>query len=159
MNGLDLAILLILVLFLVKGIWKGLIRQFCSLAGIAFGILLSWCFSSFLGAELARLFGWSLRISVVVVGAMLFFAGILAFFVLSFYLGKMAKQPVLAVLNRFSGALFGVIEGVVILAVVIYLLTLWPMVARKTVVQASTLSPPFVRLGATILQDTPVVRP
>jgi hypothetical protein len=48
---------------------------------------------------------------------------------------------------------------VVILAVVIYLLTLWPMVARKAVVQASTLSPPFVRLGAIILQDTPAARP
>jgi membrane protein required for colicin V production len=90
---------------------------------------------------------------------MLFFAGVLAFFVLGFYLGKLAKQPVLAVLNRFSGALFGVIEGVIILAVVIYLLTLWPLVARKPVVQAATLSPPFVRLGAVILQDTPAARP
>jgi uncharacterized membrane protein required for colicin V production len=90
---------------------------------------------------------------------MLFFAGVLAFFVLGFYLGKLAKQPVLAVLNRFSGALFGGIEGVIILAVVIYLLTLWPLVARKEVVQAATLSPPFVRLGAIILQDTPVIKP
>jgi membrane protein required for colicin V production len=159
MNGLDLAILLILVLFLVKGLWKGLIRQLCSLAGIILGIFLSWGFSTILGPELARLSGWSLRVSIVVVGAMLFFAGILAFFVLGFYLGKLATQPVLAVLNRFGGALFGTIEGVVILAVLIYLLTLWPMVARKTVVQASTLAPPFVHLGAVILQDTPVARP
>ena len=159
MNGLDLAILLILVLFLVKGLWKGLIRQLCSLAGIVLGIFLSWSFSTILGPELARLSGWPLRVSIVVVGAMLFFAGVLAFFVLGFYLGKLTAQPVLAVLNRFVGALFGVIEGVVILAVVIYLLTLWPMVARKAVVQASTLSPPFVRLGAVILQDTPAARP
>ena len=159
MNGLDLAILLILVLFLVKGLWKGLIRQLCSLAGIVLGVFLSWSFSDILGPELARLSGWSPRVSVVVVGSMLFFTGILAFFILGFYLGKLAKQPVLAVLNRFSGALFGVIEGVVILAVVIYLLTLWPMVARKEVVQTATLTPPFVRLGAAILQDTPVTRP
>ena len=159
MNGLDLAILLLLVLFLVKGLWKGLIRQLCALAGIVLGIFLSWAFSSTLGPELARLSGWSPRVSIVIVGAMLFFAGVLAFFVLGFYLGKLAAQPVLAVLNRFGGALFGVVEGVVILAVVIYLLTLWPMVARKEVVQASTLSPPFVRLGAIILQDTPAARP
>lgn len=158
MNGLDLAILLILVLFLIKGLWKGLIRQLCSLAGIVLGIFLSWGFSTILGPELARLSGWPLRVSIIVVGAMLFFAGVLAFFVLGFYLGKLATQPVLAVLNRFTGALFGVIEGVVILAVVIYLLTLWPMVARKEVIQRSTLSPPFVRLGAVILQDTPVAR-
>lgn len=159
MNGLDLAILLILVLFLVKGLWKGLIRQLCSLAGIILGILLSWSFSTTLGPELARLSGWSQQVSIGIVGAMLFFVGFLTFFVLGFYLGKLATQPVLAVLNRFGGALFGVIEGVVILSVVIYLLTLWPMVARKTVVQTATLSPPFVRLGAVILQDTPVVRP
>lgn len=158
MNGLDLAILLILVLFLIKGLWKGLIRQLCSLAGIVLGIFLSWGFSTILGPELARLAGWPLRVSIVVVGAMLFFAGVLAFFVLGFYLGKLATQPVLAVLNRFTGALFGEIEGVVILAVVIYLLTLWPMVARKEVIQRSTLSPPFIRLGAVILQDTPVAR-
>jgi membrane protein required for colicin V production len=159
MNGLDLAILLILFLFLVKGLWKGLVRQLCSLAGIVLGIFLAWSFSATLGPELARLSGWPLRVSIGVVGAMLFFAGVLVFFVLGFYLGKLATQPVLAVLNRFFGALFGLIEGVVIFAVVIYLLTLWPLVARKAVVQASTLSPPFVRLGAVILQDTPVTRP
>ena len=158
MNGLDLAILLILVLFLIKGLWQGLIRQLCSLAGIVLGIFLAWSFSANLGAELARLTSWSLRVSVVIVGAMLFFAAVLAFFVLGFYLGKVAAQPVLAVLNRFCGALFGLIEGVVILAVVIYLFTLWPMVARKEVVKSATLSPPFVHLGAVILQDAPVVR-
>lgn len=159
MNGLDLGILLILVLFLIKGLWKGLIRQLCSLAGIVLGCFLAWGFSATLGPELARLCDWSLRVSVVIVGAMLFFAGVLAFFVLGFYLGKLATQPILAALNRFGGALFGVIEGVVILSVVIYLFTLWPVVARKEVVQSSTLSPPFVRLGAVILQDAPVVRP
>lgn len=158
MNGLDLAILVLLALFLVKGLWKGLIRQLCSLAGIVLGCFLSWSFSAPLGPELARLTSWSPRISVVVVGTMLFFAGVLAFFILGFYLGKIAKQPVLAVLNRFSGALFGLIEGVVILAVLIYLLTLWPMLARIEVVKTSALSPPFIHLGAVILQDTPVVR-
>ncbi len=59
MNGLDLAILLILCLFLVKGLWKGLIRQLCALAGIILGIFLSWSFSATLGPELARLSGWS----------------------------------------------------------------------------------------------------
>jgi membrane protein required for colicin V production len=159
MNGLDLAILLILLLFLVKGLWKGLIRQLCALAGIVLGIFLSWSFSTTLGPELARLSGWSAQVSSVIVGARVFFAGVLAFCVPGFYLGKLAAQPVLAVLNRFGGALFGVVAGVVILAVVIYLLTLWPMLARKAVVQVSTLSPPFVRLGAVILQDTPAARP
>lgn len=159
MNGLDLAILLILCLFLVKGLWKGLVRQICSLAGIALGIVLSWSFSATLGPELARLSGWPPRVSLVIVGAMLFFVGVLVFYVLGFYMGKLATQPVLAVLNRFGGALFGLIEGVALLAVVIYLLTLWPMVARKGVVQASTLSPPFVRLGAVILQDAPLAKP
>lgn len=158
MNGLDLAILGLLFLFLVKGLWKGLVRQLSSLAGIVLGCFLSWSFSATLGPELARLTGWSPRVSVVVVGAMLFFVGILVFFILGFYLEKLAALPVLAVLNRFGGALFGLAEGVVILAVLIYLLTLWPLVARKEVVKTSTLSPPFIHLGAVILQDMPVVR-
>lgn len=157
MNGLDLTILIVLGLFLVKGIWKGLIRQLCYFAGIALGWFLSWSFSGLLGPELARLTGWSLRVSTVTVGCLLFFSGVLAFFILGFYLGKFAEQPVLAVVNRFGGALFGLIEGVVILAVVLYLLTLWPMVARKPAVQASTLAPPFVRLGAVILRDAPAL--
>lgn len=158
MSSLDVTIFVILLLFLVKGLWKGLIRQLCALAGIGLGIFLSWSLSATLGSELARLTGWSPRVSLVITGAMLFFAGVLALFVLGFYLGKIAKQPVLAVINRFGGGLFGLVEGVVILSVVIYLLTLWPMVARKEGVRNSTLAPPFIDLGAVILQDTPVVR-
>jgi membrane protein required for colicin V production len=158
MNGLDLGILLILALFLGKGLWKGLIRQLCSLAGIILGAFLAWSFSAILGPELARLCGWSPRVSIVVVGALLFFAGVLAFFVLGFYLGKLAKLPILAALNRFGGALFGLIEGVVILSVLIYLLTLWPLLARKEVVKNSVLAPPFIQLGGVVLQDRPVLR-
>lgn len=156
MNGLDSAILVVLVVFLIKGIWRGLIRQLCALAGIVLGVFLAWSFSSVLGPELARLAGWSPRVSVAVVGCLLFFSGVLTFFILGFYLGKLTEQPVLAGLNRIGGGLFGVIEGVVLLAVILYLLTLWPVVARQPVVRDATLTPPFLRLGAVILRDTPI---
>lgn len=155
MNGLDITILVVLALFLIKGIWRGLIRQLCSLAGIVLGVFLAWSFTPLLGPELARLAGWSPRIGLAVVGCLLFFAGVLVFIIVGFYLGKLAEQPILAALNRIVGGLFGLIEGVVLLAVVLYLLTLWPMVARQPVVKGATLTPPFIRLGGVILRDTP----
>lgn len=155
MNGVDAVILALLLLFLIKGLWKGLIRQLCALAGVALGIVLAWSFSQILGPELARLTGWPLQASVAAVGCLLFFSGVLTIFILGSYLGRIADQPVLAVLNRLGGAIFGLAEGVVILAVVLYLLTLWPMVRRQPVMERATLTPPFVRLGAVILRDVP----
>lgn len=154
MNGIDLAILIVLGLFLIKGVWRGLIHQLCAIVGIVLGTFLAWSFTAVLGPELAHLTGWSSRPSLAVVAALLFFSGVLALMVLRFYLDKAAKKPVLAELNRISGGLFGLIEGVVLLAVVIYLLTLWPMVARQPVVKSATLTPPFIRLGGVILCDT-----
>src|SRR5512133_3175833 len=106
MNGIDLTILIVLGLFLVKGIWRGLIRQLCAIAGIVLGGFLAWSFTPVLGPELARLTGWSPRPSLAVVGCLLFFSGVLALFILGFYLGKLAEQPVLAGLNRIGGGFF-----------------------------------------------------
>jgi membrane protein required for colicin V production len=44
MNPVDIAILVVLGQFLVKGAWRGLLREVCSLAGLVLGGFLGFSF-------------------------------------------------------------------------------------------------------------------
>lgn len=154
MNGIDLTILVLLGLFLGKGIWRGLIRELCGLLGIALGVFLAWQFSLPLGNELAQRLHLAPRPSVLLVGVMLFGVGVLAFFILGFYLGKLTAVPIFGGLNRLGGGLLGLLEGVVVLAVVLHVLAVQPYPrSLGAALSRAQLAPPFIELGGVILRD------
>jgi membrane protein required for colicin V production len=127
MNVVDIAILVILTAFLVKGLVRGLLKELCSLIGLLGGAVLAFIFH----ASLADLLVQSLRIpsTVAVVAAFLaiFLTTILVFAVLGYLLSRFVNLLFLGGLNRLAGGFFGLAEGVVLLAVILYALSLSPL--------------------------------
>jgi membrane protein required for colicin V production len=148
MNLVDIAILLILTAFLVKGLVRGLLKELCSLIGLLGGAVLAYCFH----VSLADLLAQSLRVpsAVAVVAAFLaiFLTTILFFAVLGHLLSRFVKLIFLGGLNRLAGGIFGLAEGVVLLAVILFALSLRPLPeVLRPAFNGSELSPPFVNLG------------
>lgn len=153
MNGVDIAILGTLTLFFVKGVWRGLVRELCALAGVTAGAALAWYLAPSLGLSLGRLFHLEARNGIIAAGVLLFLVGILLFALVGLLLGKLANLPLIGGFNRVAGALLGLVEGVVVLAVVLCLLASNPFPkALAPHLRSATLAPPFVELGGTILQ-------
>jgi membrane protein required for colicin V production len=149
MNVVDIAILVILAAFLVKGLVRGLLKEFCSLIGLLGGAVLAFSFH----ASLADLLVQSLRVpsAVAVVAAFLalFLTTMLLFAVLGHLLSRFVNLLFLGGLNRLAGGFFGLAEGVVLLAVLLYALSLRPLPGSlQTVFKGSELAPPFIHLGA-----------
>lgn len=148
MNVVDITILLILVAFLVKGLVRGLLKELCSLVGLLGGAVLAFSFHGSLADMLVQSLRFPPSAAVVTAFLALFLTTILFFAVLGRLLSRFVNLLFLGGLNRLAGGFFGLAQGVVLLAVLLFALSLRPLPGLlRPAFQGSELSPPFVHLG------------
>ncbi|NLC71573.1 MAG: CvpA family protein [Desulfuromonadaceae bacterium] len=148
MNYLDIAILVILGLFLLKGAWRGLLREICSLAGLLLGAFLALSFHEPLGQILTESFRLPPTLANIASFLLLFLITVIFFGVLGFLLSKFVKLIFLGGLNRVAGAVFGLGEGALLIAIVLFVATMGETPRfLQPLVKDSQLAPPFIELG------------
>jgi membrane protein required for colicin V production len=145
MNAIDIAILVVLSTFLGKGLWLGLVHELCGLAGLGVGTILAARYHAPLAETLpawANLPPWLVTAACF---ATLFLVTLICFGLLGVVLARFLKLIFLGGLNRVLGGLFGLVQGVLLLALALYGLsaTDWLKATR----QQSRLAPPFAVLG------------
>lgn len=113
MTWLDYAVIALLVLSIAWGSWRGLVHEVISLAGW----IMAFLAANLLAAPLAATFPAGMRQELrVVVAFVLVFVGTLVLATLvSALVTGFVRVSVLHSLNRWLGALFGLLRGVLIL--------------------------------------------
>jgi len=155
MNGLDIAILVVLAGFLIKGLLRGLLKEVCSLVGLFAGAFLAFRFHGPLAEVLLTKVDLPVPLAVGITFTTLFLATMIFFLVLGYLLSKFIKLIFLGGFNRVAGGFFGLAQGVLLLAVVLFALSLRPLPwGLDSVLKQSQLSPPFVGLGDAILEGS-----
>jgi membrane protein required for colicin V production len=145
MNAVDIAILVVLAVCLGKGLWLGLVHELCGLAGLGIGTILAARYHTPLAEALpawASLPPWLAQ--AVCFGA-LFLVTLIGFGLLGVVLSRFLKLIFLGGFNRVLGGLFGLVQGVLLLALALYGLSTTDWL--KASCQQSRLAPPFVALG------------
>ena len=107
MNGIDIAILVILCGFLLKGLLRGLFKEVCSLAGLFVGAFLAFRYHGPLADALLEQADIPAQIAVAICFTVLFLATMVFFLVLGFLLSRFVKLLFLGGFNRLIGGLFG----------------------------------------------------
>jgi membrane protein required for colicin V production len=155
MNGIDIAILVILCGFLLKGLLRGLLKEVCSLAGLFVGAFLAFRYHGPLAEALLRKVDLPAEIAVAITFTVLFLATMIFFMVLGFLLSRIIKLLFLGGFNRLIGGFFGLSQGVLLLAVLLFALSLRPLPwGMDNVMKKAYLAPPFVDLGDAVLQGS-----
>ncbi len=151
MGLVDIAILVILGGFLLKGILRGLLKEVCSLLGLVLGGVFAFTFHLPLAGVLQSSFNLPDQLCIWGSFLVIFLSMIALFAVLGFVLNRFVKLIFLGGFNRLAGAIFGIIQGVVLLAMILLALdsSVAPDIARQWV-RGSELAPPFVTLGKSI---------
>lgn len=159
MNLFDIAILFLLAGFILKGLWRGLLRELCSLCGLFGGLFLAMRFHAPLAELLIERVAWPNQLCVVIAFAALFLLTVIFFGLLGFVLSRFIKLLFLGGFNRVAGALFGLVQGGLLLTLVLYGLSLSPLPSPvRDLFEQSQLAPPLVRFGDTLLhQGGPVL--
>jgi len=155
MNGIDIAILVILCGFLLKGLLRGLLKEVCSLAGLFVGAFLAFRYHGPLAETLLKQVDLPAEIAVAITFTVLFLATMIFFMVLGFLLSRIVKLLFLGGFNRLIGGFFGLSQGVLLLAVLLFALSLRPLPwGMDKVMKKAYLAPPFVDLGDAVLQGS-----
>ena len=155
MNGIDVAILVILCGFLLKGLLRGLLKEVCSLAGLFVGAFLAFRYHGPLADALLERVELPTQIAVAITFTVLFLATMVFFLVLGFLLSRFVKLLFLGGFNRLIGGAFGLSQGVLLLAVVLFALSLRPIPwGMDKMMKKAYLAPPFVGLGGAVLKGS-----
>ncbi|MBW6511364.1 MAG: CvpA family protein [Desulfuromonadaceae bacterium] len=148
MNLLDSGILVILAAFLAKGLLRGVLKEICSLLGLVGGALLAYHYHPPLAELVGELLALSPQMATAVAFVTIFSTAMLLFSVFGSVFSKLIRLLFLGGANRVLGGFFGLTQGVVLLAMVLYALTLKPAPQPvPEMLKASQLAPPFIELG------------
>lgn len=151
MNWVDIVLGLVIVSFIALGVYRGIIREALSLAGMVIGI--------FAGFKLYEVVGWHLEGFLGAGPGIANLAAFLGIFVIILavfaYLGhllkKGAEKVFIAWLDRTMGGIFGAAKGLIISSVIALILALFPFTDKlENDLQSSVIGPHIVKIGPAI---------
>ena len=119
MNYIDIVIALLLAFGLIRGYFKGFIVEITSLAGLVLGIYGAIHFSYFLSNILKNYVSWDASMMQLVSFAGTFIIILVLISILGKVFTKIAESIALGFLNKFLGALFGLLKVGLIVSVVL----------------------------------------
>ncbi|MCR4439941.1 MAG: CvpA family protein [bacterium] len=127
MNYFDITILTIILIFIFVGWRKGLLAEVVGLIGIAAALVMAVRFGPDAGRVFARRFHLP-ELLAVFAGFALVFGGVWMFFhIFKSALEKVLSPMAIKWLDKLGGLLLGVVEGVVVASILIFLFSLTPL--------------------------------
>ena len=153
MNWIDLTLLVVLLLFGLRGYFRGLFREIFSLAGLIAGFLGAARYAEPVAAFAAT--HWDPGPIILKGGSFVlcFFVVYVSFNLAGWLLHRSAKLLFLQTVNRLGGVVFGVGKGAALAALLVFTLTsttLMPPSAREKLADAYLVSP-LARLAETLI--------
>ena len=153
MNWFDFAILGVILLSTVIGIWRGFVREALSLAGWVLSIWLAFVFAPQFAELLAGMIDQEmiryLVAFLVILVVVLLLAGIL-----TALLARLVDATGLKGTDRSVGLLFGAVRGALLVAILVLLAGLTQM-PEESWWQESMLLPPFIELATWLAELVP----
>lgn len=127
MNFVDILIWGVLLLFVVKGFLKGLVKEACSLLGLLAGGWAAFKYHHYLAEIIRPFIHLPQSIALVLSFIFIFLVIGLLFYLFGHLLTVVCKIMLLGGINRIGGVLFGFLEGAFLLCMVLYFFTAMPM--------------------------------
>ncbi len=153
MIWVDYAILGLIFISLVIGLFRGLIREAFSLFTWIIAIWIGLSFSRKFSVFLEPVINYpSARIAAAFV--VLFFVTLILGGIISFLLSALVEKTGLTGTDRFAGMLFGIARGMVVVAVLVMLAGLTPL-PEDSWWKKSKLIPPFQSLAVWLRDQVP----
>lgn len=153
MIWIDYAILALIAVSLIIGLVRGFVKE-------AFSLLM-WVLAIWVGLNFSREFSGFLTSLISLPSARIAAAFAILFFItlilggaIGFLLGELIKKTGLTGTDRFAGMLFGIVRGMVVVAVCVMLAGLTPL-PEDSWWKESVLIPPFQSLALWLREQLP----
>lgn len=121
MNYLDVVLGALLLWGLIRGFMKGLLVEIATLIGFVAGIYAAIHFSFYLSSYLQKIVSWEKNTINLVSFAVTFLIVICSLYFLGKALTKVADAATLGLMNKFMGAIFGLVKmGLILSALLLF---------------------------------------
>jgi membrane protein required for colicin V production len=153
MNILDIFILVILGFCLVRGIFRGIIKELTSIVGVFIGFFMAYNFYPDVALVISRFFTNKAYLNIVsffLIFAVLF----LAVGLVGVILKHLFKAVALGWLDRAAGAIFGFVKAVLIVSVLLVPLTTY-LPQKSPVIRDSILAPYATKISQVLVTVVP----
>jgi membrane protein required for colicin V production len=154
MNWIDVTLLVVLLLFGLRGYFRGLFREVFSLLGLAAGFLGAARYAESVGAFIAQYWNASPIVLKGLGFVICFFVIYVLFNLIGWLLHRSAKALFLQTVNRFGGIVLGFGKGLALAALAVFVVTsttLVPPAARQKLEQSYLVSP-LANLADTLIR-------
>ena len=154
MNLLDLVLAVILGYCLVRGVFRGLIKELSSIIGVVGGFYAAYTYYPLLAQQLGK---WPINPGYVnlISFLIIFILVCLIIGVAGVVIKYLMNIAFLGWTDRVSGALFGAVKGILITSVVILVLTTF-LPDNSKIIKKSWVAQNTMRISALLIKATPV---
>jgi membrane protein required for colicin V production len=120
MNILDIIIIAIVALFILRGLWKGLVRQIIGIAGAVVAVIVAIKFSGVMAAKF--LTGFQPSTGYIIMFLAILVACMIAASLIAALIGKLTSAVGLGIPNRIAGGILGGLKGYFLMAAIVLIL-------------------------------------
>lgn len=138
MTVIDISLLVLLGGFLLAGFWFGLIHMIGAIIGVVFGALISSRVFEYVAQFFHALTDWNLNLLRILSFTIIFIlinriVGLLIH-VIDKAFAVIAIIPFMKTFNRLLGALLGLLEGTLVLGLIVYVASKFPISAASEII-------------------------
>ena len=143
MNLFDIIVIVILGYCLIRGIFRGLVKELSSIIGVFGGFYAAYTYYPVLAKPLSK---WIANVGYLnILSFLIIFCGVFIIIsILGIIINYLLKIVFLGWLDRVSGAMFGAMKGILIVSVLLIALTAF--LPKGTPVIKDSLLSPYVTL-------------
>jgi membrane protein required for colicin V production len=143
MNFFDIIVIVILGYCLIRGIFRGLVKELSSIIGVFGGFYAAYTYYPVLAKPLSK---WIANVGYLnILSFLIIFCGVFIIIsILGIIINYLLKIVFLGWLDRVSGAMFGAMKGILIVSVLLIALTAF--LPKGTPVIKDSLLSPYVTL-------------
>lgn len=143
MNFFDITVIVILGYCLIRGIFRGLVKELSSIIGVFGGFYAAYTYYPIIAKPLSK---WIANTGYLnLLSFMIIFCGVFIIIsILGIIINYLLKIVFLGWLDRVSGAMFGAVKGILIVSVLLIALTAF--LPKGTPVIKDSLLSPYVTL-------------
>lgn len=127
MNSLDIFFLIIIIIFFLRGLFRGLALELISLSGLILGYLIAITYLDILSTLILKYIPTLPNAAANIISFAIIF--IITNIILRFVanvLTRTLKYALLGWLNRLLGGLFGILKSLILLSIIVFLISLIP---------------------------------
>lgn len=159
MDWLSLLILVFVGLTAIVGLRQGLVRQVLGLAGLIAAVILALQYYDRVGDVFLSYFVISRGMANVLGFAAICVGVGLAVWIVEWVWGRLVRYTPVSLVDSIGGAVFGLVKGAVIVAVVLLVLYALPFEGVREVIDSSTLAREFLDVSPMIYDRIEEVLP